>query len=588
MHSTPFLQDLAVLMIVAGATTVLMHALRQPVVLGYIIAGLIIGPHTPPYPLITDSVTIATLAELGVVFLMFSLGIEFDLRKLKAVGVTATVAALAEIVLMIWVGYEIGRFFGWPTMDAVFLGAMLSISSTTIIIKALAELGKTKERFAQLIFGILIVEDVLAIAIIALLSSVSVGGDFEVAVVGATLGKLGVFIVVSLVVGLVTVPRVLDYVARFRSDEMLLVAALGLCFGFSLLVVKLGYSVALGAFLVGVIVSEGRQKHEVERLIEPVRDMFSAVFFVSVGLLLDPRVLVDYAMPIAVITVAVIVGKVATCSLGTFLSGNDGRTSLHVGMGLAQIGEFSFIIAALGASRGVTSDFLYPIAVAVSAVTTLLTPYLIRGTPRVADVIERAAPESSARLLALYSDWLGGLRSSGNRTALARAVRRIFWHVAINTTIVVGLFLAGSYLAGAGARWLPGGIAGAVTRNTILWSAALVASTPFLVAIYRKLDALSLMLADVSVPDRGSGVRSASVRRLVSRVIPLASLAALGLLLVALSSAILPPLEVLAVSVTLATAIAIVFRRSMVRLHARLQVALIESMSQSDSHGESR
>ncbi|MEI9863962.1 MAG: cation:proton antiporter [Limisphaerales bacterium] len=298
---------------------------------------------------------------------MFSLGLEFSLGKLKRVGATAFIAAALEIVLMLGIGYQIGRWFGWSQMDSVFLGAMLSISSTTIIVKALAELGKSKERFAELIFGILIVEDILAIAIIALLSGIAMTGSLQIGEVVGTVSRLGIFLVVTLVLGLLFVPRLIGYVARFKSNEMLLITVLGLCFGFSLLAVKLHYSVALGAFIIGAVIAEAREVKKIEHLTEPVRDMFSAIFFVAIGMLIDPALLAQYWLPIAVITVVVVVGKVLTCSFGTFVAGNDTRTSLRVGMGLAQIGEFSFIIAALGLNLGVTSKFLYPIAVTVSA-----------------------------------------------------------------------------------------------------------------------------------------------------------------------------------------------------------------------------
>ncbi|MDQ4171903.1 cation:proton antiporter, partial [Pseudomonas aeruginosa] len=346
MHAVDFIQDLAVIMLVAGVVTILFHRLRQPVVLGYIVAGFIIGPHTPPFGLIHDEDTIKTLAELGVIFLMFCLGLEFSLRKLFQVGATAFIAAFLEIVLMIWIGFEIGRFFEWSTMDSLFLGAILAISSTTIIVKALGDLKMKNERFAQLIFGVLIVEDILGIGIIALLSGIAVSGSVETGEVFSTVGKLSLFMIVALVVGILLVPRLLAYVAKFESNEMLLVTVLGLCFGFCLLVVKLEYSMVLGAFLIGAIMAESRQLVQIERLIEPVRDMFSAIFFVAIGLLIDPKILVEYAWPIALITVAVVLGKMFSCGMGAFIAGNDGRTSLRVGMGLSQIGEFSFIIAA--------------------------------------------------------------------------------------------------------------------------------------------------------------------------------------------------------------------------------------------------
>src|SRR5215510_10273640 len=294
MHGVTFLQDLAVVMLVAGVVMVIFRRLRQPVVLGYIIAGMIIGPHTPPYQLIHDQATINTLSELGVILLMFSLGLEFSLRKLKRVGAPALIAALLEILLLFWVGYEIGRLFAWPLLDSIFLGAMLSMSSTTVIIKVLGELGKMKEHFAELIFGILIIEDILGIAMIALLSGIAMTGTFSVSEVGMTIGKLGTFLVVALVAGLIAVPRLLGYVARFKSNEMLLITVLGLCFGVSLLALKLGYSVALGAFIIGAVIAEAREIHRIEALIEPVRDMFSAIFFVAIGLQINPKTLMEH------------------------------------------------------------------------------------------------------------------------------------------------------------------------------------------------------------------------------------------------------------------------------------------------------
>ena len=295
MHAIAFIQDLAVIMLIAGFTTILCHRFKQPVVLGYIIAGIIIGPHTPPFALVHDEDTIKTLAELGVIFLMFCLGLEFSLRKLFQVGATAFIAAFLEITLMIWAGFGIGRLFDWNTMDSLFLGAILAMSSTTIIIKVLGDLQMKNERFAQLIFGVLIIEDILGIGIIALFSGIAVSGTVEADQVLSTVGKLSLFMVVALVVGILLVPRLLAYVAKFESNEMLLVTVLGLCFGFCLLVVKLEYSMILGAFLIGAIMAESRQLIQIERLMEPVRDMFSAIFFVAIGLTIDPRVLVDYA-----------------------------------------------------------------------------------------------------------------------------------------------------------------------------------------------------------------------------------------------------------------------------------------------------
>ncbi len=435
MHHIEFLQDLAVVMMIAAVVTILFRQMKQPVVLGYILAGVIIGPHTPPFPLIADKHTIETLSELGVIFLMFSLGLEFSLKKLTKVGATALIAASAEIVLMIWAGYHLGQSFGWGMMDSVFLGAILSISSTTIIIKALEEIGKTKEKFAQMIFGILIVEDILAILMIAMLSGFATTGSLAAGDVALTVGKLSTFLGGLLIFGLILVPRLLNWVAKFKSNEMLLVTVIGLCLGVSLLAVKLGYSVALGAFIIGAIIAEARHIAHIETLMHPVRDLFSAVFFVSIGLLIDPKVLVDQWVPILIITAVVVVGKVLTCGLGTFVAGNDLKSSMRVGMGLAQIGEFSFIIAALGLSLKVTSGFLYPIAVAVSALTTLLTPYLIRSSDSVVGGISRMMPAGLMNALDAYTNWVGRL-GNGNGKKNGRhhmqpshpAHRRCFHH----------------------------------------------------------------------------------------------------------------------------------------------------------------
>ncbi|GAB3629348.1 Inner membrane protein YbaL [Pandoraea terrae] len=585
-HAVDFIQDLAVIMLLAGIVTVIFNRFRQPVVLGYIVAGVIIGPYTPPFALIHDEKTINILAELGVVFLMFSLGLEFSLRKLARVGVTAVVAALTEIVLMLWIGFEIGRFFGWKPMDSLFLGAMLAISSTTIIVKALDELGLKRERFAQLIFGVLIVEDILAIGMIALLSGIAISGSVDAGEATFTLGRLLLFMIVSLVTGILLVPRALAYVAKFKSDEMLLVTVLGLCFGFCLLVIKLGYSVALGAFLIGAIMAEARQLHTIERLIGPLRDMFSAIFFVTIGLLLDPNVIVNYLWPIAVITVAVVVGKVVSCGLGSFLSGQDGRTSMRVGMGLSQIGEFSFIIAALGLSLKVTSDFLYPVAVAVSVITTLLTPYLIRGADPFTLWLGRMMPGRIRYVLGQYTQWLQSIRLSGDGAALMGFVRRIALHVAVNLAMVAAVFLGGAFFFGRLAELMSPWVSDTSLQSAVVWGGALLLSLPFLVAVYRKLKSLSLLLVELSVPASLGGRYTLHVRRVVAEILPLAGMVGVMLIVAALSASILPSTEMLVLTGVGAVVLAVLLRSWFVRMHAKLQIALKETLEhQHDAQG---
>ena len=586
MHAISFIQDLAVIMLVAGVVTILFHRLKQPVVLGYIVAGFIIGPHTPPFGLIHDEDTIKTLAELGVIFLMFCLGLEFSLRKLFKVGATAFIAAFLEIVLMIWIGFEIGRWFGWNTMDSLFLGAILAISSTTIIVKALNDLKMKNERFAQLIFGVLIVEDILGIGIIALLSGIAVSGSVSSGEVFSTVGKLSLFMIVALVIGILLVPRLLAYVAKFESNEMLLITVLGLCFGFCLLVVKLEYSMVLGAFLIGAIMAESRQLLKIERLIEPVRDMFSAIFFVAIGLMIDPQVLVDYAWPIVVITFAVVLGKMLSCGMGAFIAGNDGRTSLRVGMGLSQIGEFSFIIAALGMTLQVTSDFLYPVAVAVSAITTLLTPYLIRAADPLSLKLGKVVPSRLARVLSLYGEWLRNIQPQGEGAMLAAMIRRILLQVGVNLALVIAIFFTGGYFAGRIGNWLSEWFTDVSQQKAVIWGAALLLSLPFLIAAYRKLKALSMLLAEMGVKPEMAGRHTQRVRRVIAEVIPLLSLLVIFLLLSALSASILPTSELLLVIAVVAAVVVALLWRWFIRVHTRMQIALLETLenSRENSH----
>jgi monovalent cation:H+ antiporter-2, CPA2 family len=579
MHNAAFLQDLAVVMVIAGAVTVLFHRLKQPVVLGYIIAGVIIGPHTPPFGLIQDHKTIEIMSEMGVIFLLFSLGLEFSLRKLREVGATAFIAAFLEIVLMLWAGYEIGRLFGWTAMDSLFLGAMLSISSTTIIVKALADLGKAREKFAQLIFGILIVEDILAIALIALLSGVAMTGSLQAADVFLNLGRLGIFLIAAVVVGLLTIPRVIGYVARFKSDEMLLIAVLGLCFGLCLAAAKLGYSVALGAFLVGAVMAEARQIAAIHRLTEPIRDMFSAVFFVAIGLLIDPRILVQYAVPIVVITVAVVVGKVVTCSFGTFVAGHNPRTAMRVGMGLAQIGEFSFIIAALGVNLKVTSPFLYPIAVTVSAITTLLTPYLIRSSDTVVARLGRIAPRGLVNIAAVYTQWLGA-RAARPSSMAAQLLRRWTWQMALNIALCIATFTVAIIVSRKAPERLIQFAGSSRVVNPILWLAASLVCLPLLIATFRKLQAVGLLLAQSAVAPAAAGERTAAVRSVISQAIPMAGLVAMALIVLALSSALLPATNTLLVLGILVFVVAMMMWRTFIKLYSKAQYALVETLSQ--------
>lgn len=578
MHELQFIQDLAVVLLVAGCTTVLFQRLRQPVVLGYIIAGVLIGPHTPPFKLIQDEQTIRTLSELGVILLLFSLGLEFSLKKLRQVGGKALAIAGVEVLLLPWLGYEIGRLFGWRFMDAVFLGAMITVSSTTIIMKALDELGLKQERFAQQIFGLLIIEDVVAVVMMALLTGIASTGGVEAGEAAAIVGRLALFMAVALVAGLLLVPRLIDYVAHFGRHDVLLVTVLGVCFGFCLLVAQMGYSVALGAFMIGAIVAEARSAGRVEQIVEPVRDMFSAIFFVAIGLMIDPHVLVQYAVPILAVTLAVLLGKVVACGFGAFVAGNDGRTALRIGMSMAQIGEFSFVIATLGLSLGVISRFLYPVAVAVSVLTTFLTPYLIRASAPAADALARAIPVGARGIFAAYTAWFGGLRLNEEGAVVAKMIRRLLWHVAINAMLVIAVFIGVAFLYRHGYLRLDALQPHPVLQRTLAWSLAALMALPMIVAAYRKADALGLLLAELGIRESFAGARTYPLRRALAKLIPLVALLGLALLVGVLGSAILPPRQVL-LALLLVFAVATWFLwRGLVKVHARLQAAIKETL----------
>jgi CPA2 family monovalent cation:H+ antiporter-2 len=581
MHEIGFIRDLAIVMIVAGATTILFQRLRQPVLLGYILAGVLIGPHTPGM-LIDDSQAIDDISNLGVVLLMFTLGLEFSVRKLREVGVGVLLVAVVEVGLMLWVGYGLGGLFGWSGMDALFLGAIVSLSSTMVATRTLAEGGQRYKPFAQLVVGLLVAEDLLAIVLLTLLTAVAFGGSVEAGAAFTLIGHLGLFVIVGMILGLLLLPRLVDYVAGFGRDETLLVSVLGICFGASLFAAWLGYSVALGAFLAGAVVAESRSVARVVHLVEPLRDMFAALFFVAIGLKIDPTMLVQYALPALVIAATVIVGKTLACSMGIFIVGHEPRTALRSGLGMAQIGEFSFVIATLGLSLGVISSFIYPIAVAVSVICMAASPYLNRSAGGVANALSRVTPRFLRLLASSYSGWLENLKPVNENAAIAAIFRRLLWHIGVNVLLVVTLFIIGAYVNAHNWSWFSELGINRDWRHTLIWACALFLSLPILTAIYRKAEALGMLLAEIGIRERFAGAYTHTIRSILSRLIPLATLFALALLVSALSSTILPPRGIALSLIGFGVLLAIVLWRGLVKMHARLQAALKETLEKPD------
>jgi CPA2 family monovalent cation:H+ antiporter-2 len=505
MHGAhEFLKALTLVLCTAAVTTVLFQRLRQPVVLGYIIAGLIVGPYVA-IPLFADPGIVQTLSELGVILLMFSLGLEFSLRKLFAVGPTAGLTALIQCSIMVWLGYVVGQAFGWTARESLFAGAIIAISSTTIIAKAFDEQG-IRGKLRELVVGVLIVEDLIAVLLMATLTAISTGSGLSAGDLALTTGRLVAFLVGLVVVGLLIVPRAVRAVIRLNRPETTLVASVGICFAVALLALSFGYSVALGAFIAGSLVAESGEEKVVEHLVLPVKDMFAAIFFVSVGMLIDPALIVRYWLAIAVLSAVVIAGKVISVSVGAFLTGNGTRTSVQAGMSLAQIGEFSFIIAGLGLSLKATGEFLYPIAVAVSALTTLTTPLLIRTAGPVASFVDRKLPRPLQTFVALYGSWLERLRGAPPRQTFAASVRRLVGLLFLDMALLVALVIGTSLTVGKLALAVEEktGLSRTLAERLVVVGAVVLA-IPFLVGVVRVARRLAETLAEVALPHRAEG-----------------------------------------------------------------------------------
>ena len=404
MHLPELISDLAIMLLTAGVVTVIFKKIKQPLVLGYIVAGFLIGPYMPFFFTVADSASISTWSEIGVIVLMFGLGLEFNLHKLAQVGGTAIITALTEVGGMLLIGFGVGQLLGWGIMDSVFLGGMLSMSSTTIIIKAFDELGVRNQGFAQLVFGTLVIEDIAGIFMMIILSTLSVSQSISGGALAMKLALLVLYLALWLILGIYLLPTLMNKATPLMNDETLLVSSLGICFGMVLLANALGFSSALGAFMAGSLLAGTVHAERVEHLTSGVKDLFGSVFFLSVGMMLDPAMIVKYIVPILIITLVTLVGKLIFSSLGVLLSGQTLKNAVHCGCSLAQIGEFAFIIASLGLSLGVIADYIYPIIVSVSIITTLTTPSFIKGSDKLYEWLEKVLPSRLTEKLARYTD----------------------------------------------------------------------------------------------------------------------------------------------------------------------------------------
>lgn len=441
MHLPDLVSDLAVILLTGGVITVIFKKLNLPLVLGYILAGFLIGPYMPLFFSLADIEAVSTWSEIGIIILMFCLGLEFNLHKLASVGGTAIITALVEVGGMLAMGFAVGQLMGWGTMDSIFLGGMLSMSSTTIIIKAFDELNVRKTDFAQLVFGTLVMEDIAGIFMMIILSTISVSKSISGGALALQLGLLVLYLVLWLVLGIFLLPTLLNKASKLMSDETLLIVSLGICFGMVLLADALGFSSALGAFLAGSLLAGTVHAERVEHLTSGVKDLFGAVFFISVGMMLDPGAVVKYIWPILILTAVTIVGKLLFSSLGVLLSGHTLRQAIYCGCSLAQIGEFAFIIASLGLSLGVIADYIYPIIISVSVITTLTTPFFIKSADRICTGLERLLPQKLVQQLERYTDEEQSVKEQDSDWAvfLRRYVKRtVFYGVLMLGIVILG------------------------------------------------------------------------------------------------------------------------------------------------------
>jgi len=479
-HLPTLIKDLALILGAAGVFTLIFKKIRQPLVLGYILAGLLVGPNLDFFPTVGDPESIKVWAEIGVIFLLFSLGLEFSFKKLVRVGGTASITGIFETSMMMVFGYVTGQMMGWSMMDSIFLGGIIAISSTTIILRAFQELGLKNQAFAGQVLGILVIEDLVAVLLLVLLSTLAVSQQFSGPELLFSVVKLIFFLCLWFLAGIYILPSFLKKARKLMGPETLLVVALALCFSMVVLATQVGFSAALGAFIMGSILAETTLAEEIEHLTKSVKDLFGAVFFVSIGMLIDLHLLKEYAGPVLLIALVVIVGKVLNVTIGSLLSGQPLRQSVQSAMSLAQIGEFSFIIATLGQDLNVTSSFLYPIAVGVSVLTTFLTPYMMKLSGPFYQVLQRYIPNKWQTTLNRYSAGTQIIQAESEWKIVLRSYLSV---ILINSVVLVAIILLSTrFLSPFIQDQLNNPIAGAIVSVTV----TLLIALPFIWALTAK------------------------------------------------------------------------------------------------------
>ncbi len=480
----PVIKDLALILVVAGIVTLIFKKLKQPLVLGYIVAGFLVSPQMPYTMSVIDNASVHMWADIGVMFLLFTLGLDFSFKKIVKMGIAPVIAACTIIFSMMIAGITAGQVFGWGEMNCLFLGGMLAMSSTTIIYKAFDDMGLRQQRFAGLVMSVLILEDILAIVMMVMLSAIAGGNNSGGEQMLQSILSIAFFLILWFIVGIFLVPWFLRSVRKLMNEETLLIVTLGLCCLMAVLSTRVGFSSAFGAFVMGSILAETVEADKIIRLVEPVKNLFGAIFFVSVGMLVEPRVLVEYALPIVLITLTILIGQAVFGSFGYLLSGQPLKTAMKCGFSMAQIGEFAFIIASLGLSLGVISDFLYPVVVAVSVITTFLTPYMIRFSTPCYNLLERKLPHRWVTLLnqITLSRHSSGMSESNWRKLLIQMTRITVVYSILSVATIVLMFtfflpFVRSFFPSYEMHWYANAICGVLTVLLI---------SPFLRALVMK------------------------------------------------------------------------------------------------------
>ena len=569
MHLPILIQDLAAILGIAALATFIFRLTKQPVVLGYIVAGIIVGPFTPSIVSVGDVDSIKIWAELGVIFLMFALGLEFSFRRLARVGFSATLAVSFQILIMLFLGYYLGLYMNFSPLSSMFIGAMICISSTTIIIKTFGELGLNSKRFAELVYGRLIVEDLAAIIIIVALTGLATQESFSGIELLLTAGNMGLVVGTWLVVGIFLVPRFVKAVRARGNDEMLLIMSLGLCLALVSVSVHFKYSAALGAFIMGSIIAETDDSHHIGTLLSPLKDVFGAIFFVSVGMLLNPTVIFENWQTVAVISCVIIVGKIFTVSLGSLLTGQTIRTSINTGFSMAQIGEFSFIIAAVGLSYGGMDESLYPIIVACSLITTFTTPYLIKLAGPTASSLEKHLPQRLTLTHEAYIAWLQR-QSSSSKVGAEFYIQLVRW--GMNAILVVVFFIVSAD------KFLPllkQKIPKLDGAQYVAWLFTILSSAPFIWAMFNSFKSKK----DEAFTKSSFRLRSLPKAKILSRF-------ATVILIGAVSSKFIPTWLAILVCILLSSVLFFIFRNQIESYYRWFENSFLAGISTEHANGK--